>query len=84
MIGRHLNIWRQVGASTVRYDQEFNRLTGHELTMSQYLTSKVPILPDNVEQKRRIPYRNLVVGALMNVFQGVFLLDVFEQVYVLI
>ncbi|OQE24691.1 hypothetical protein PENSTE_c007G05325 [Penicillium steckii] len=37
--------------------------------MSQYLTSKVPILPDNVEQKRPIPYRNLVVGALMNVFQ---------------
>lgn len=38
--------------------------------MSQAVATNTPTLQGNAEQKRPIPYRNLAVGALMNIFQG--------------
>ncbi|RAK84061.1 mitochondrial DNA replication protein [Aspergillus costaricaensis CBS 115574] len=37
--------------------------------MSQAVATNTPTLQGNAEQKRPIPYRNLAVGALMNIFQ---------------
>ncbi|KAJ5380607.1 mitochondrial DNA replication protein [Penicillium cataractarum] len=43
--------------------------------MSQLSLQRAPILQGNSEQKRPIPYRNLAVGALMNVFQDHVLIE---------
>lgn len=37
--------------------------------MSQLAVKSAPVLP-HAEEKRPIPYRNLAIGAAMNMFQG--------------
>lgn len=38
--------------------------------MSEIALDGIPGLQDAVDQKRPIPYKNLAVGAFMNIFQG--------------
>jgi hypothetical protein len=40
--------------------------------MAQLAVNGASGLQDAVEQKRPIPYKNLAVGAIMNIFQGKF------------
>lgn len=40
--------------------------------MSELAAKTVLVVKEGAEEKRPIPYRNLAVGAFMNIFQGVY------------